>query len=67
MFFPDLRSSTFSTNYTSFTSEKSLLHLWHNRLGHYSFYTVKNIIKQCEIPYNDRPIFCDVCVTGKAN
>lgn len=65
--FPDLRSTVFSANYTSFKSAKPPLHLWHNRLGHCSFSVIKTILKHCDISCNAKPIFCDACVKGKAH
>jgi len=65
--FHALRSSPYYANYTSFKFEKPALQLWHNRLGHYSFNVVKNILNQCNITCNAKPVFCDACVQVKTH
>ncbi|GKA50159.1 retrovirus-related pol polyprotein from transposon TNT 1-94 [Tanacetum coccineum] len=59
-YFPDC-------NFTfSFNIECSTFNLWHNRLGHINYRTMKDMLKQGIISYNDEhKDKCEICVQAK--
>ena len=44
----------------------SAIQLWHVRLGHYNYNTVKTVLQNSDIQFNGCKQFCDACVFGKA-
>lgn len=64
---PNPARSVHTSVYTSVqTSSKDVIDpiLWHSRLGHVKFQTIKTIMKLCDIPitkFNNVNLFCKAC------
>jgi len=66
--FPTLQHSfDLNVNIVTVASINNTLLLWHSRFGHASFHTIKQILRNCNIPFpkSSAKIFCDVCVKSK--
>nr|GEY18310.1 RNA-directed DNA polymerase homolog [Tanacetum cinerariifolium] len=71
MFKLNINKSTISTYFpdcnfiSSFNIECSTFNLWHNRLGHINYRTMKDMLKQGIISYNKHKDKCEICVQAK--